>query len=33
MREECATIGGGGDTPTEPYITTHHAILAHAKAV
>ena len=30
---DCSWIGGGGDTPTEPYIASHHSILAHAKAV
>lgn len=29
----CQSAGGGGDTPTEPYITSHNVLLAHAKAV
>ena len=31
--ERCKTIGGGGNTSTEPYIVTHNLILSHAKAV
>ena len=27
----CRESGGGGDTPTEPYIVSHNVILAHAK--
>ena len=30
--DRCKT-GGGGNTATEPYITSHNVILAHAKAV
>lgn len=33
VSDKCAEIGGGGDTPTEPYIAAHYSILAHAKAV
>ena len=33
MKDTCDSIGGGGDTPTEPYIVFHHSLLAHAKAV
>ena len=32
MNERCETVGGGGDTPTEPYIASHHLLLAHAMA-
>ena len=28
----CEKWGGGGDTPTEPYIAGHNILLAHAKA-
>ena len=31
--ERCKTIGGGGNTSTEPYIVTHNLILSHGKAV
>lgn len=30
---DCVTSGGGGNTGTEPYLTSHNSILAHAKAV
>lgn len=30
---DCVRRGGGGDTPSEPYLAAHHSILAHAKAV
>ena len=33
VQSGCVVAGGGGDTPTEPYIVSHHVILAHAKAV
>jgi len=33
VADHCLSDGGGGDTPTEPYITSHIVILAHAKAV
>ena len=29
----CNSVGGQGNSSTEPYIVAHHAILAHAKAV
>ena len=29
----CEGIGGGGDSSTEPYITAHNALIAHALAV
>lgn len=29
---QCATLGGGGNSSTEPYIVGHHVILAHSKA-
>eukprot|EP00347_Sterkiella_histriomuscorum_P017499 403349118 len=33
QRSDCLEVGGGGDTPTEPYITSHNLILSHGKAV
>ena len=30
---DCDTVGGGGDSSTEPYIVTHNVILSHATAV
>lgn len=30
---DCVRVAGGGDTPTEPYIAAHNALLSHAKAV
>jgi beta-glucosidase len=33
MNPKCNETGGGGDTPTEPYIVAHHLIIAHARAV
>jgi beta-glucosidase/6-phospho-beta-glucosidase/beta-galactosidase len=33
MGDHCLKDGGGGNTSTEPYITSHNVILAHAKAV
>jgi len=33
VRSDCQTVGGGGNTATEPYIVTHNIILAHATAV
>ena len=32
ISDRCATVGGGGDSSTEPYIVAHNLILAHAKA-
>lgn len=32
VMERCEEIGGGGDTPTEPYIVSRNIILAHALA-
>jgi len=29
----CKEVGGGGNSSTEPYIVTHHALIAHALAV
>jgi len=29
----CTSIGGGGNSSTEPYIAAHHALLSHALAV
>lgn len=31
--KHCEEVGGGGDSMTEPYIASYHAILAHATAV
>lgn len=30
---DCDTVGGGGDTSTEPYIVTHTVIICHGTAV
>lgn len=30
---KCLINGGGGDTPTEPYIVSHNMLLSHGKAV
>jgi hypothetical protein len=32
MSPNCEARGGGGDTPTEPYIAAHNLLLSHAKA-
>jgi beta-glucosidase len=32
MSKNCQAWGGGGNTGTEPYITSHNVLLAHAKA-
>jgi hypothetical protein len=32
MSKNCESFGGGGDTTTEPYITAHNVLLAHAKS-
>jgi beta-glucosidase/6-phospho-beta-glucosidase/beta-galactosidase len=32
MGDHCLKDGGGGNTSTEPYITSHNVILSHAKA-
>ena len=29
----CESVGGGGNSSTEPYIVAHNVILAHATAV
>lgn len=29
----CASVGGGGDSSTEPYIAAHNALISHALAV
>ena len=33
MSPDCQLVGGGGDTPTEPYIVPHNVFLSHGKAV
>lgn len=33
ISDKCQTVGGGGDTTTEPYIVAHNLILSHAMAV
>lgn len=33
VRKDCDSVGGGGNTATEPYIVTHNIILAHGTAV
>ena len=30
---QCQSVGGGGDSGTEPYLAAHNMILSHAKAV
>lgn len=32
-KADCDTVGGGGNSSTEPYIVSHHVILAHATVV
>eukprot|EP00347_Sterkiella_histriomuscorum_P021037 403335503 len=32
-RDDCDTVGGGGNSSTEPYIASHTVILAHGTAV
>eukprot|EP00347_Sterkiella_histriomuscorum_P008204 403345981 len=32
-RDDCDTVGGGGNSGTEPYIVSHNVILAHGTAV
>lgn len=33
FNENCAKVGGGGNSSTEPYIAAHHALISHALAV
>ncbi len=33
MNPKCAEDAGGGDSGTEPYITSYHVLIAHAKTV